>query len=389
MGFILGLIIALLMLGAGGGAYYLFYTDKKKANQSKSVNAKKKKNIPAILLAALVPVLLVVFIFIPFGFQQVETGEIAVVKVWGEAKETKSAGIHFRNVVSTKYEIYDAKVQQLEITSEVYTKDAQPSVIELVVQFKINTDKVVDISRTYGTMDVLKTRIERLAIEKAKVVLADKTAMKLIETRSELSPAIMQSINEIAEQYFISIEATVITDMAFSDAFEKAVEDKMIAEQKKLEAEYAMEQAIIKAEENAETARIKAASDLVVAQKNAEVALAKAKGDAEAQIAIAEGMAKATKLQYLEQLSTLGIKLKEVKLYKDNSGSILRDPTVTTGLTYYGTEYIVAGTPDNTTDQIEYAQEYMRFIKYLETWDGKLPTVIGDGAGLGGIIVTP
>ena len=61
------------------------------------------------------------FIFVPFSIHQVEAGQVAVVKVWGEAREIKTAGIHFDLWISRKYEKYDTKVQQTIIVDMVNT----------------------------------------------------------------------------------------------------------------------------------------------------------------------------------------------------------------------------------------------------------------------------
>ena len=55
----------------------------------------KPKLLKSILLYCLGGALLLTFIFIPFSFHQVNTGEVAVVKVWGKAEYTKSEGTHF------------------------------------------------------------------------------------------------------------------------------------------------------------------------------------------------------------------------------------------------------------------------------------------------------
>ena len=367
MAIIIGVIFMALFLGAGAGSVFFFVGGSRKGGK-----VKKGYGIGA---AAIAFCMLILFIFIPFGIKTVDAGEIGVVKVFGEARESKTAGVHFVNVLTTEIVILDNKVQQLVIATEVYTQDAQPADVELIVQFRIDSTKAVDIVKSHGTIDMLKTRVEKVSVEKAKVVLSSKTAMKIIETRSELSPAVQESIKTIQDQYYILIESVVITDIAFSSAFEKAVEEKMIAEQKKLEAEYQMAQAIIKAEEEAETARIKAAADLVVARLNAEKALAEAKGMADAEVAVATGAAQALKIQYIETARMLGLPVEETVLC-DDEGNIS------------GYEYEI-DTVNATDAQYKVLEEYMRYINYLQTWDGKLPTVIGDGSLIGGIIIQP
>ena len=64
-----------------------------------------------IISAIGVGISVLAFIFIPFNFTQIDTGEAAVVKVWGEAKEIKGEGLNFDSWISTRYVKYDLKTQ--------------------------------------------------------------------------------------------------------------------------------------------------------------------------------------------------------------------------------------------------------------------------------------
>lgn len=232
----------------------------------------KSKLAQLVISLAVAFVSVIVLAFVPAGFHQVDAGEVAVVKVWGEATEVKTAGIYYDLWISHKYEIYDTKVQQVVTTTETYSSDGQTMDIELVVQYKIQQDKALEIAKTYGGLSMLENRIETVSIEKMKSVLAQKSAMSIIETRATISPAIEESIRgAITADYYVDITTVVLTDISFTDAFEKTVEDKMIAEQEKLKAEYEKDKAIIQAEQALE-----------VAKKEAEASIEKSKGEAEA-----------------------------------------------------------------------------------------------------------
>ena len=267
MSWLLGILFFVLM-GAGIGICFIDH-----------VVAKVGGAIGALLFAGL-------FIFIPFSIRQIDEGEVAVVKVWGEAKEIRGAGMHFDWWVNTKYEKYDLKVQQSTITTQAYSSDGQTMDIELVIQFQIQSDKAIDISKNYGGLEMLQNRIETIATEKMKSVLSQKSAMVIIETRAEVSPDVEESIrNAITTDYYVNITSVVLTDISFTDAFEKTVEDKMIAEQEKLKAEYEKEKAIIQAEQ-----------ELEVAKKQAEAQLEKAKKEAESELVLAQAEAEALEI---------------------------------------------------------------------------------------------
>lgn len=179
------------------------------------------------------------FICVPFSFHTVDTGEVAVVKHLGKAKEVKTAGTHYDFWMTNKYQKYDGKVQNIDIETAAYSSDAQTMTVQMTLQYQVLTDKVMDIAAQYGTLDALTTRINAIATEKTKSVLSSHKAMDIIADRQDMSPAVEEAIRQaVGEEYFVNIVAVVLTNIDFSDAFETAVEEKMIAEQKQLKAEY-------------------------------------------------------------------------------------------------------------------------------------------------------
>ena len=298
-------------------------------------------------------------VVVPSSFHTVEAGEIAVVKHLGEARDVRTAGTYFDFWITEKYEYYDAKVQNMSLTTQAYSKDAQTMSIAMNVQYKIDESKVIDIANHYGTIDMLASRIESIATEKTKATLSSYSAMNIIETRSTISPLVEQTIKDaVDEEYCVEIVAVVLTNIDFSEAFEKTVEDKMIAEQEKLKAEYEKATAIVNAEK-----------ELEVAKLEAQAKIEKAKADAEAQIEVARAEAESVKLKSIEVARALGFVINETKV-KDADG-------VVTAIEY---EIDFNG---KSAEEIKLITEYLKYIEYLAKWDGKLPTVMsGDSASI-------
>jgi regulator of protease activity HflC (stomatin/prohibitin superfamily) len=270
----------------------------------------------ASIVACLIGIALVIsFFIVPFSFHTVSSGQVAVVKHLGKIEGVKTAGTHYDMWVTNKYIKYDTKVQNLETQTMAYSSDAQTMNIQMTIQYQILADKVIDIATQYGKLDVLANRITSIALEKTKSVLSSHKAMDIIANRATISPAVETAIKEaIGEEYFVNVTAVVLTNIDFSDAFELAVEEKMIAEQTKLKADYENQTKIALAEADAE-AKLKSAQ--------AEIEIAKAQ--AEAKKIAAEAEAEANKII---------------------------DESVT----------------DKIINKI-----------YADSWDGKLPTVVGNG----------
>ena len=298
-------------------------------------------------------------VIVPSSFHTVEAGQIAVVKHLGEAKNVRTAGTYFDFWITEKYEYYDAKVQNMEITTQAYSKDAQTMNIAMNVQYRIDEAKVIDIANKYGSIDMLANRIQSIATEKTKATLSSYSAMNIIETRSTISPLVEETIKAaVNDEYCVEIVAVVLTNIDFSEAFEKTVEDKMIAEQEKLKAEYEKATAIVNAEK-----------ELEVAKLQAQAKIEKAKADAEAQIEVARAEAESVKLKSIEVARALGFVINETEL-KNEEG-------VVTAIEY------TIDFEGKTAEEIQLITEYLKYIEYLSKWDGKLPEVMtGDSANI-------
>ena len=245
-------------------------------------NEDGKSNIVQGIIASILALISsAVLIIVPGSIHQVNAGEVAVVKIWGDAREVRSAGLHFDFWLSHKYEIYDAKVQQVIVETQAYSSDGQTMDIELVIQYQIQD--ALKIAVNYGGLDMLENRISTISVEKMKSVLSQKSAPTIIETRATVSPDVEASIrNAITEDFYISVSTVVLTDIGFTDTFEKVIEDKMVAAQQKLQAGYEKEKAIIQAEQQLEVAKKEAEAQLEKAKKQAESELVLAKAEADA-----------------------------------------------------------------------------------------------------------
>lgn len=338
---------AIFLIGIGIGAGVCFLGVKQRRSTRKTVGVV----IGAIAFLGL--------ILVPGSFHTVNAGEIAVVKHLGEAKNVRTAGTYFDFWLTEQYDIYDAKVQNMEISAQAYSKDAQTMSIAMTVQYKIDESKAISIANQYGSIDLLANRIQSIATEKTKATLSSYSAMNIIETRSSISPLVEQTIKDaVDEEYCVDIVAVVLTNIDFSDAFEKTVEDKMIAEQEKLKAQYEKETAIVNAEKALEVAKL-----------DAQAKIEKAKADAQAQIEVAEAEAKAIKLKSVEAARALGFAITEIPV-TDDDGVVA------------AVEYEIDFT-GKSSDEIRLITEYLKYIEYLSKWNGELPNVMtGDSANI-------
>ena len=329
IGVILGIILLITAIGAFVWCGYC-------ANDDNGVGAGITGVIGALLVIA--------FIIVPFSFHTVNTGELAVVRHLGKITDVRDAGTNFDLWFVNKYEKYDTKVQNVDIITAAYSSDAQTMEVTMTLQYQIMPDKVIDIATQYGSLEILQSRIQSIAIEKTKAVLSSYKAMDIIAQRASISPAVEDAIKDaIGEEYFVKVNTVVLSNIDFSDAFEQAVEDKMIAEQAKLKADYENEKKVAAAEADAAAKLKEAQAQIEIAQAAADAKLK----EALAQKAIAEAEAEALLIKAEAEAAANDIIAKSV------------------------------------------TQELLDKI-LAENWDGKLPnTYVGDGSDLGIILPTP
>lgn len=344
------LLIALVL--AAGMVLSIALAIKKKSSSGKV----------GVVPVAFAIVFAIALCIVPMSIHIVNTGEIAVVKHMGEAKEVKTAGIHFDLWITEQYDYYDSKVQNVEISTQAYSSDAQTMNISMTLQYQISIENAIEIAKQYGSLDALQNRIEAIAIEKTKSVLSSYKAMDIISDRASMSPKVEEVIiGAITDEYFVNVSTVVLTNIDFSTAFEKAVEEKMIAEQKKLQAEYENEMKVAAAE-----AEAKAAIQKAEGEAKAELIAAEAQRDAQVELSRAEALS--IQLKSVEIARALGFDVTETKSV-DEEGN----PTVEYAIDFTG----------KSADEIALITDYLKYIEYLAKWDGKLPTVMsGDGASI-------
>lgn len=374
----------------------LVYSISKKKSKEKNAKNKKIAQISTISLC----VSFICTFLIPSSFHQVEAGQVAVMKSLGKIVGTRMPGTYFDFCLTSKYIYFDTTVQKLDINTNSYSSDAQTMNIQMTVQYRIDPSKAESILTEYSNMSSLAQRIEKVADDNVKSILSKYTAMKIIETRSMISPEVEQTIKKaVGNRYYVQVTAVNLTNIDFTDEFEKAVEDKVVAEQQK-------EAAITKAEQ-----------ELEVAKLTAQAKIEAARGDAESQKIIASASAEAMALKIVELAKSLGFTVNEtyiqdietlfetvetgekissqneetevtsspitgVMISYENEGTIRK--TITTSLV--STQYSIVYDESHTKEDLKVIVDFVKYLEYLEKWDGKLPEVMTGTDGVDIII---
>ena len=329
---ILAIVLGALAVGLGIAAGLMFDEGSKGAGTG--------------ICCTLAIICLIAFIFIPWNFKTVDTGEIAVVKELGQVIDTREPGMHTDFWMTRSYITLDTKVRQVEITTSSYSNDKQTMELAMTIQYQIKKDCAKDIVIHYGNLEQLEARIQSVAIERTKSIMSAYTAERIIQERSTISAAVADAVELAAgENYYVDITNIALTNIDFSDAYEQSVEQSMISQQE-----------VIKAQAEAKKAEEIAKGQLEVAKQEAQAKIAAAEAEAKAKELAAEAEAKAIEIKSLEVAKMLGL-----TVVVDNVEMIK---------------------PDLTAAEAELIAEYLKYMEYLATWNGQLPNVVTDGNGL-------
>ena len=372
-------------------------TKSKKGMVDLTSSGKQKKKINTIAGVALVASSLLALL-IPSSFHQVEAGEVAVVKTLGKVNGIRMPGTYFDFYLFNDYIYFDTTIQKLEIRTSSYSSDAQTMDIEMTVQYKIDPTKAENILTEYISLDSLSQRIEKVADDNAKSLISKYTAMKIIETRASISPEVQEAVKlAIDEKYYATVTAVNLTNIDFTDEFEKSVEDKVIAEQQK-------EAAITKAEQELEVAKLTEQAKIVEAEGNAESQKIIARASAEAMALKIVELAKSTGFNvnetYLKKVETTVINKEsqkqissktteeETNVKPEESVNFVEDETTLTTITttIAQTNYSIVYDETHTKEDLKIVLEFVKYLEYLEKWNGELPTVVAGDKGVDIII---
>lgn len=228
----------------------------------------------------------------------VPTGYTGIVTTFGTVhNETLGAGLNVHapwdNVITM-----DNREQRIGFKLEAFSKDIQQVDVQGSINLNIDKSTAMNLYKDVGT-DYINVLVQPRIQEDVKIVIAKYTAENLIDSRQQAADQIYSKIKEELASKGINIISLAIENIDFTDAFEKAVEEKQVATQLKqkaqteqermtMEEEAKAKRAVIVANAEAEQAKIAAQADLEVVKIQSEASLYAGQREAEMNQRIAE-----------------------------------------------------------------------------------------------------
>lgn len=208
------------------------------------------------------------------SYHLIQLGTVGVITHFGAVQdEILPEGLHFITPVKTKVIPIDVRIQLVEDQASASSKDLQIVTSRVALNFYLSKTKANIIFQELG-LKYEKTIIAPTIQESVKSTIAKFDAEEVITLRPKVKQMIFEDIKTRLEKSNIIVTEFSIVDFSFSSEFNKAIEEKQIAEQSTL----------------------RAINDLERIKTEAEQVKVKAEGDAMAKIEIAKAEAKSQEL---------------------------------------------------------------------------------------------
>lgn len=208
---------------------------------------------PKHIIIAFILILIIVSLFM--SFRTIKSGQVGIRVRFGKVVETKmNEGVNFKIPFIEKIVKMNIQVQKTELETESSSKDLQLVNMKLAVNYRVDGTKATSLYKNVGTKYedvVLQPAIQ----ESIKAVTSKYTAEELITRRNEVSNECMKELDKKVKKYGLLIDNFNITNFNFSAEFNKAIEEKQVAEQKVLTAKQELEKEKIDAEKKVVSAR--------------------------------------------------------------------------------------------------------------------------------------
>lgn len=203
-------------------------------------------------------VLAIVLILSLFSVTTVASGHRGVLLQLGEVKpKILDEGFHFKIPFIQNVQPIEVRVQKEESSQTAASKDLQTVTATVAVNFSINPEAVNKLYQEIG-LDYKARIIDPAIAEALKAVTAQYTAEEMISKRPEVSAKVKDMLEEKLTKYFMILEEINIKEFAFSEEFNKAIEQKQTAEQNALKATRDLERIKIEAEQQIAQAQAEA-----------------------------------------------------------------------------------------------------------------------------------
>lgn len=202
--------------------------------------------------------------------EQIDSGNMGIRKSFGEVEQTSlPPGLYWYSPIGG--DIVEMNVQQIRWnqSTAAYTKDVQQANVQFAVNYRLQADKAYEVYSTVGT-EWANALMPQVVVSAIKNEFGKWNAVDIIANRATVQKDITAAVTAALAPKFVIIERFEITNIDYDSNFEKAVEEKVIAEQTALKAKNQTVTVEEQARQSVIQARAEADSQLLKAEAEAK-----------------------------------------------------------------------------------------------------------------------
>lgn len=163
------------------------------------------------------------------GFEIVDTGRRGLMIKFGEvASDPLPEGIYFYNPFTTDVIELNVQEQKIEGETDAFTRDTQNVKIKYALTYYPDASKIGSLYKQFG-YDWEDKVINQIVLGSMKDAVGQYNADDLVSKREVAKATAQKEIHDALIERSVNVTDLQFTNLDFDDAYEKAVEEKVVA----------------------------------------------------------------------------------------------------------------------------------------------------------------
>lgn len=223
-------------------------------------------------IIGLIGLLLIAVGFVGATFITIPAGNRGILLQFNAVHGVLGEGPHWITPFIQSVELVEVRTQKESADATAASKDLQSVQTKVAINYHVDPSSVGTLFQKVGREFATRI-IDPATQETVKAVVANYTAEELINKRSEVKDQIDRALSDRLKYYDIVVEpgGVSLTNFEFSQDFNKAIEQKQVAQQLAEQQKYVLQRAKLEADTAIATAKGKAeAAQLEASALNAQ-----------------------------------------------------------------------------------------------------------------------
>lgn len=206
------------------------------------------------------------------GFEVVDTGYRGIYVRFGEVVgEPLPEGLHFYNPFTADIKEYGVREQKWASKTSIFTRDTQQVQVEFAIVYYPDPRAVTGLFKDVGYLNDLEEKIIKpVVLGSIKDSIGEVIADDLVGKREVVTKAALAEVQENLAARKVIVTDLQLTNLDFDDAYELAVEQKVVAIQNAQKAKNVTVQITEEATQKVLTAKAEAESMRIKSQALAQ-----------------------------------------------------------------------------------------------------------------------